>query len=97
VSYYDRNGIRVTQEEGLKLLGADRTVGRTQVGDYLVSTVHLVVNHGLTWGSPLIFETMVFKGDSVLDEYSERYSTEQQASEGHVNVVGMVRVLAGAA
>jgi hypothetical protein len=93
--YYDRAGDPVSQTEGLALFGSDRAVAKTQVGDYLVSTVHLVINHNYMDGPPLIFETMVFKGGSAMDEYVERYSTEQQASEGHENIVGMVRELTG--
>ena len=39
----------------------DHTVKKTRVGDYLVSTVFLSVEHGFDDnGSPLLFETMVF-------------------------------------
>jgi hypothetical protein len=95
--YYDRTGRPVSQDEGLALFDSDRAVAKTQVGDYLVSTVHLVIDHNYMDGPPLIFETMVFKGASALDKYVARYSTEQQASEGHANVVGMVRALVGLA
>jgi hypothetical protein len=52
-------------------------------GDCRVSTVFLRgVDHQL-WpgGPPLLFETMVFGG--VLDREQERYSTWDEAEEGH--------------
>jgi len=49
-----------------------------------VSTVWLGMDHSLDEDIPLIFETMVFpeKG-SYIDEDLERYSTLEQAVEGH--------------
>lgn len=50
-----------------------------------VSTVFLGVDHGYG-GVPLLFETMVFgvSGDS-LDQ--QRYSTEDEARQGHAEIV----------
>ena len=55
---------------------------------YFVSTVWLGLNHNYGEGKPLIFETMVFpeKGN-YSDIYMERYSTEQEAIEGHNRLV----------
>lgn len=36
---------------------------------------------------PKLFETMVFKDGELLDRYIERYSTYQEALEGHQEVV----------
>lgn len=59
-------------------------------GDVLVSTVWLGIDHNfLGEGPPLIFETMVF-GDGE-DDYTERYSTEEQARAGHVRIVAELR------
>ena len=53
-----------------------------------VSTVWLGLNHSWNDGSPLIFETMVFKSkDDYSDEDMERYSTEAEAIEGHKKMV----------
>lgn len=94
--HYDRTGRPISAKDAAGLFREDRHVGSDHVGDYWISTVHLVVNHRLGDGPPLIFETMVFfqgAGGSWLDEYTERYSTEEQARNGHEHVVGMVREL----
>ena len=46
-----------------------------------ISTVFLGLNHCFREGTPLLFETMVFGGK--LDEEMERYSTWEEAEEGH--------------
>jgi hypothetical protein len=51
-----------------------------------VSTVFLGIDHQYGGGPPLLFETMAF-GLPDDDEICERYSTEQQAREGHTAVV----------
>lgn len=111
VSYYDREGNRLTPDEWVRLFAsasasaqtADdyRHVGRDTVRDphgreHYVSTVWLGLDHG--WGDapPLIFETMVFCHHAPGCEWDQeqyRYSTEQQASEGHARTVE--RVVAG--
>jgi len=52
-----------------------------------VSTVFLGIDHNFKEGPPLLFETMVFpkKGDSELD--MKRYSTYEEAEEGHKKMV----------
>jgi len=47
-----------------------------------VSTVWLGLDHNYSpAGPPLIFETMIFGGEH--DQYQERYSTKEEAIEGH--------------
>jgi hypothetical protein len=94
--YYDRHGNVLTREEGLKLFGDgyDRRCARTEClgpfgGRYIVSTVHLVINHQWGDGPPLIFETMVFGGKH--DQECVRYSTEEAARVGHTLVVRNIR------
>lgn len=60
-------------------------IERTQVGDALVSTVFLGINHGFTGTRELWFETMVFGGPH--DGQQDRYETYDQAVEGHKQVV----------
>lgn len=75
---------------------ADRTVAKTVLGDIRVSTVFLGLDHN--WGRllgadtpPLLFETMVFGSDHPdLDEYQRRYSTWDEAEEGHAAAVALV-------
>jgi hypothetical protein len=75
-----------------------RRIGLDRVGRYVVSTVFLVLDHG--WrGVPELYETMVFNADEWddgdhmgLHEFDmRRYSTEQQAIEGHRDTVTLVR------
>ena len=67
---------------------ADRTIARTQIGDALVSTVFLGLNHRFGPGSPLLFETMVFGGE--LEGETERYETIDEARIGHEQMVNRV-------
>ena len=66
---------------------ADRTVARTPVApDIDVSTVFLGLNHQWGAGPPLLFETMVFQGDTSWD-WQERYTTWDEAVAGHAAMV----------
>lgn len=65
--------------------------------DTRVSTVFLGLDHRFPpidhplfppSNHPLLFETMVFGGEH--DGYQERYSTAEEAREGHKRVVAMV-------
>lgn len=61
-----------------------RRVAWEQVGKKRVSTVFLGLDHRFGDGPPLIFETMVFEGESWADEFALRYATRQQALRGHM-------------
>lgn len=84
--YEDKNKYRWVSQQ---------RVGRTNVtcdqGKFTVSTVWLMgVDHAHRLGaSPLIFETMVF-GDPYDNELA-RYSTEEQAMRGHLEVLERLR------
>ncbi len=52
----------------------------------LVSTVFLSLDHNFGEGGPLVFETMVFC-DSYSEEEVDRYSTYDEAVEGHWKMV----------
>lgn len=68
----------------------EQRVGRTVVGEYVVSTVWLFgIDHGWGDGPPIIFETMVFGGDH--GEELRRYCTEEQAMRGHLEAVDRLR------
>ncbi len=54
-----------------------------------VSTVWLGLDHQFGDGPPLIFETMIFGGPH--DQAQWRYSTKQEAKEGHLCVVIALR------
>lgn len=57
-----------------------------------ISTVWLGLNHQWQDGEPpLIFETMVFESGDFHDIYCDRYSTWQEAEEGHKRAVQWVK------
>lgn len=62
-----------------------RIVGKTKVGNATVSTVFLGLDHSFGGERPLLFETMIFEGDQ--DGFCERYSTWEEAEQGHKAVV----------
>lgn len=66
-------------------------VAEEQIGDFWISTVWLGINHQYGNGKPLIFETMVFKNESGIDAYCDRYSTWKEAEEGHKRAVEWVK------
>lgn len=71
-----------------RCMGGDRSVAVEHVGDRRVSTVFLGIDHNFG-GVPMLFETMVFLGDhgDTDDRYMRRYSTRQEALDGHELVV----------
>lgn len=91
MTYYDRQGRRITQEESSRLfLAYGNRVRLTGVGPSMVSTVWLGLNHQYGDGPPLIFESMMFQ-DSFLEELADRYSTEEEAIAGHYRMVQEAR------
>ena len=66
-----------------------RHVGDDVIGASRVSTVFLGLDHSHGAGPPLIFDTMVFGGP--LADEQERYSTTQEAIDGHVKMCARVR------
>lgn len=94
--HYDRDSVPITPEQWGQLLtdASYRRVSRTTVMDaakpetvWEVSTVWLGLDHSFGVGLPLIFETMVFAEGSASDELCERYSTWQEAADGHTSIV----------
>jgi hypothetical protein len=75
---------------------ADRRVAKDDVGAAWVSTVFLGIDHQFIPGGPLeIFETMVFENGTYREHYTERYSTWDEAVDGHRKVVTMVALALG--
>lgn len=67
--------------------GADRKVVLTEREGYIISTVFLGADYGTLResGPPVVFETMVFPDkDYPNDIYCDRYSTWDEAIEGHI-------------
>jgi hypothetical protein len=67
---------------------ANRVVEKTEIGDVKISTVFLGLDHQYGEGQPLLFETMIFGGKH--DQYQERYSTWDDAVNGHRVACDMV-------
>lgn len=91
--YFDRRGNPISMREWTSLMEWDqhryRIVKQERLGDYFISTVWIGLDHAFGTGEPMIFESMVFwegeereEGDD-LDEVMRRYSTEEEAIEGH--------------
>ena len=95
--YYDREGKPIDVNGWAYLHGIDdyRRVAEDTIGSYWVSTVWLGIDHSWGEGPPLIFETMVFPvadGEPhLMDIDCERYTTENEAIEGHARFVTLLR------
>jgi hypothetical protein len=89
--YYNRKGEEIELLEWAALVEDPeyKIVEQTECEGITVSTVWLGLNHNFSGaGAPLIFETMVFGGP--IDEYQDRYSTEDEAREGHAAMIEQV-------
>ena len=77
-----------TEEWGRWFYNADRRVAYTDLPDGgNVSTVFLGIDHQWEDGKPpLLFESMIFNNDR--DGGTLRYSTWEEAKEGHKKIVG---------
>jgi 20S proteasome alpha/beta subunit len=74
---------------------SNRFVANTEIGPYRVSTVFLGLDHNHGMGRPHIFETMVFGSGNYDEQDQARYSTYQEAIDGHDAMCNKVRVLLG--
>lgn len=69
---------------------ADRRVAETFLADNAIriSTVFMGLDHRFFGnGPPLLFETMIFGGEHA--DLMQRYSTWDQAEQGHINAVAI--------
>jgi hypothetical protein len=70
----------------------ERHVADEVIDGFRVSTVWLGLDHNYGDGEPLLFETMIFgKSDSYDEIYMKRYSTWEEAEEGHRKAIEWVR------
>lgn len=70
----------------------NRQVAFEEILGKKVSTVWLGLDHGFLGDRPLVFETMVFSEDeSWTDIYMDRYTTWDEALEGHQNAIEWVK------
>ena len=94
--YFDKKGNPITLEEFVRLFEKKgyKVIKQERIGKYIVSTVWLGVSHGFYGQAPIIFETMIFcdegKNDS-LYLWQDRYTTEEEALEGHKKAVDLVK------
>lgn len=66
-----------------------RTLKRDEIGDILVSTVFLGLDHAwLNEQTPVLWETMIFGGEH--DQYQERYTSHKDALEGHEKALTLI-------
>ena len=78
-----------------------RTVRKTEIGNKMVSTVFLGLDHNfMTDGPPILFETMIFSNDSFKvddkdDGFQVRYSTWEEAEAGHERVCEKLKLKGG--
>ena len=70
---------------------ANRKVAKDTIGDSVISTVFLGLDHSFGYGPPLLFETLVFGGK--LDQEMDRYTTLEEAEKGHLAMVEKVKTL----
>lgn len=67
----------------------NRIVEQNHIGEILISTVFLGLDHSWNAGDPpMIFETMIFEGK--YDEYQERCSSYKQALKMHKRAYDLV-------
>lgn len=100
-TFFDKNGEEMTLEDFLFFADIDdykRVASYTFRDGTWVSTVWLGINHQYNPDKPpLIFETMVFNSGSdgslgeELEEFTERYSTLEDARLGHAIVIEQIR------
>lgn len=80
--------VMIKRENDLDL----RQVGYAEIDGVRISTIFLGLDHG--WSDepdhqPVLWETMVFGG--YYDDYQERYTSHQDAIEGHQKMLSKIR------
>jgi hypothetical protein len=88
---YNQQGQQVTSEEWVGARVVDNTIKREHLNGMFISTVFVGVDMGYGDGPPLIYETMVFPDGEWIEEYSDRYSTEEEALAGHARAIEWVK------
>lgn len=68
-----------------------KKIRRTYLNDYIVSTVFLGLDHGIHEDEPMLFETMIFKGEIGSDIYCDRCATHRNALGMHWKAVDMIK------
>ena len=68
-----------------------KKVKQDTIGDILVSTVFLALDHGFGSKAPLLCETMIFGGEH--DQYQDRYSSYEDALKGHQQALDLIQTV----
>lgn len=91
MKFYTLSGSEITEVDVAEWFESDdRIIAQDKVGNVLVSTVFLGIDHNFcNEGAPVLFETMVFGGP--LDSEMERYCTRQEAEQGHARMLELVK------
>lgn len=89
----------VTAEEAEKFMNTpEKIIHQTRLSGVFISTVFLCLDYNMSYDStiPILFETMV-DGLGKESDIVERYTTYQEASNGHWKYVGhaLMRVMTG--
>ena len=96
-NWYDLRGktpVLLSFEQHIEYLKAGKgcfwkKVADSYIHDIHISTVYLGLNHRYDAGPPLLYETMIFGGP--LDQEQFRYTSWQEAEQGHQEAVDRVR------
>lgn len=67
----------------------DRIVKQENIGEVEISTVFLGLDHSFGSSTPILFETMVFRGE--LDQEMDRCSTWEEAEKMHEKMIEKVK------
>jgi hypothetical protein len=68
----------------------NRIIERDYIGEVLISTVFLGLDHDFgSEGPPVLWETMIFGGEN--DKYMRRYTSRNDAIVGHLEAVELVK------
>jgi hypothetical protein len=88
VKYYTLKNKKVVPTDlmgwALAFESLNRHVAQTWIKDINVSTVFLGIDHNFLGSKLLLFETQVFGGEH--DRLINRYSTWEEAEEGHAKI-----------
>ncbi len=75
-------------EEWGRNLDKTKRIAKNTIDNIVVSTVFLGINHSYDGHEPILFETMIFRGEH--DHYQKRYVSKQDALAGHEIAVNLV-------
>ena len=78
-------------DEDMKKSGKQKRIARTEVGEIVISTVFLGLDHSTLNYGPVLFETMVFGGK--YDQWGKRYSFYEDSLKGHERTVQAIEWL----